>query len=212
LSFFAAQICRSLPLKVVTVPGTKTALMTIGEVAARVRHLAADPFAVTERCRHWAKLGLLVSADRHAEGTGRHKLYDERAVYDAAVLIILADVGVGPGRHQLEPGFKPKSLQIKEETRWVADVQHWARQALRNWSAEDQTRPVYLEVFFIPGGKYYVEIHHGTPKPSQEIAKRSGLDDPAEARAASSFRFDLAWIFESVSATAEEDGEESAVA
>jgi hypothetical protein len=186
--------------------------MTIGEVAARVRHLAADPFALTERCRHWAKLGLLVSTDRHAEGTGRHKLYDERAVYDAALLIILADAGVEPGRYPPEAGFKPKRLRIKEETRWLADVQHWARQELRAWRAKDQTLPVYLEVFFIPGGKYYVDTHRGTPAPSQEIAKRSGLDDPAEARAAFSIRFDLALLFESVSATAEEDGEKSAVA
>ena len=127
-------------------------------------------------------------------------------------MIILADAGVEPGRYLLEAGFKPKCLQIKEETRWLADVQHWARQALVEWRAKDQTLPVYLEVFFIRGGKYYVDIHDGKPTPRQEIAKRSGLDDPAEARAAFSIRFDLALLFESASATAEEDGEESVVA
>ena len=185
--------------------------MTIGEVAARVRHLAVDAFALTERCRHWSKLGLLKSADRHAEGTGRHKLYDERAVYDAALLTVLADAGLEPGRHVVEADFKPsRRLQIMEEMRWLLDAQYWAKQARLEWKqarAKGQNEPLYLEVFLIPPGKYYVDIHRGTPTPPEEIAKRSRLDDPAKARAALSIKFDLGMLFDSVSATAEDDDE-----
>jgi hypothetical protein len=193
--------------------------MTIGEVAARIRHFAADPFALTERCRHWAKLGLLVSAGRHAEGTGKHKLYDRRAIYDAALLIILADAGIEPGRHVAEADFKPSrhSTQITADMRWLLDAQYWAKQALIQWKQErtgGQNEPLYLEVFFVPPGKRYVDIHRGTPTPLEEIAKRSKVDDPARVQPAFSIRFDLATLFESVakSAEAEKDGKESAAA
>jgi hypothetical protein len=195
----------------------KPTLMTIGEVAARVRHLATDPFALTERCRHWAKLGLLVSAARHAEGTGKHKLYDQQAIYDAALLIVLADAGVDPGRHVAEVGFKPgrHSTQITEDARWLLDAQHWAKQARYQWAQEQakgQNKPLYLEVFFVPPGKRYGDIHHGTPTSLEDIAKRSKVDDPARVRPAFSIRIDLGMLFESVSATAAEHGEELAVA
>jgi hypothetical protein len=195
----------------------KPTLMTIGEVAARVRHLAADPFALTERCRHWGKLGLIIPADRQAEGTGRHKLYDERAVYDAALLTVLADAGFEPGRHVAEAYFKPgRRLQIMEKMRWLLDAQHWARQArIFDWEqARARNKPLYLEVFLIPPGKYYIEVHNGTPKPIEEIAKRSKVDDPAKVRPTFSIRFDLGILFERVakSVKAEKDGEEAAVA
>ena len=38
-------------------------LLTIGEIAARARHLASDPYAFVERARHWAKIGLLCAVD-----------------------------------------------------------------------------------------------------------------------------------------------------
>ena len=191
--------------------------MTIGEVAARVRHLADDPFALTERCRHWAKLGLLESADRHAEGTGRHKLYDEHAVYDAALLTALAEAGFEPGRHAVETDFKPgRRLQIRKEMRWLRDARYFARQArLVEWKqARAQNKRLYLEVFLIPPDKYYIDIHNGTPTPIEEIAKRSKVDDPAKARATLSIKFDLGMLFESVSksAKAEEGDDEAAVA
>jgi len=103
-----------------------------------------------------------------------------------------------------------------EKLRWLLDAQHWARQArIYEWEpARARNEPLYLEVFLIPPGKYYVEVHTGTPKPIEEIAKRSKVDDPAKVRPAFSIRFDLGMLFESVakSAKAEEDGEESAVA
>ena len=196
----------------------KPGLMTIGEIAARIRHLAADPFALTERCRHWAKLGLLASAARHAEGTGKHKLYDQQAIYDAALLTILADAGVvDPGRHVAEAGFKPgrHSTQITEGARWLLDAQYWAKQARIEWAqkrAKGQNEPLYLEVFFVPPGKRYGDIHHGVPTSLEDIAKRSKVDDPVKVRPAFSIRFDLGMLFESVSAMTREHGEELAVA
>lgn len=195
----------------------KPALMTIGEVAARVRHLAADPFALTERCRHWSKLRLLVPADRHGEGTGRHKLYDEPAVYDAALLTVLADAGLDPGRHVVDADFKPgRQLQVTEKLRWLLDAQHWAKQArIFDWEeARARNKPLYLEVFLIPPSKYYIDVHNGTPKPIEEIAKRSKVDDLAKVRPAFSIKFDLGILFESVakSVKTEEDAEKAAAA
>lgn len=211
----------SLPLNAIWWPmpkRRKPTLMTIGEVAAQVRHLATDPFALAERCRHWSKLGLIIPADRHAEGTGKHKLYDQQAIYDAALLTALADAGVEPGRHVMEADFKPSHrLQITEEMRWLLDAQYWAKQALIQWKQErarGRNEPLYLEVFIVTPGKHYIDIHRGTPTPPEEIAKRSKIDDPAKVRPAFSIKFDLGMLFESVakSAKAQEDGEELAVA
>jgi hypothetical protein len=193
----------------------KPALLTIGEVAARIRHLAADPFALAERCRHWAKLGLLASAARHAEGTGKHKLYDPQVIYDAALLIILADAGIEPGRYVVEANFKPDHEEriVGGELQWLRNALHWARQArMFEWKkSRARGEPLYLEVFLAPRGKHYGEVHNGTPTPIEEIAKRSKVN-PAEARPAFSIKFDLGMLFESVAKSVEEGAEESAAA
>jgi DNA-binding transcriptional MerR regulator len=146
-------------------------LMTIGEVAARIRHLARDPFVLTERLRHWGKLGLLVTADRHSEGTGRHKLYDEDAVGAAAVLNAFADAGIEPGRH-----------------RWLADAQSIARIELAKWkrARAKGRKPLFLEVSFVPPGRTEIEVHSGSARPSA-------------APPLLSVRINLGLLFESVS-------------
>src|SRR4051794_8280344 len=49
------------------------------------------------RLRDWSNIGLLDISERHREGTGRHRLYTPGAVYVAAVLLRLADLGVPVG-------------------------------------------------------------------------------------------------------------------
>lgn len=155
------------------------ALMTVGEVAVRVRHLAKDPFALVERARHWGKLGLLVAIDRKGEGTGKHRLYAEDAVYDAAFLNALADAGIEPGKH-----------------RWLADAQSMARLALNKWQ-KGRAASLVLEIAFVPGGKMLMGTE--LPKSLKERARLLRVENPAEARAAMTIRVDLGMLFESVS-------------
>ena len=146
-------------------------LMTIGEVAMRIRHLAKDPFALVERARHWGKLGLLVAIDRKGEGTGKHRFYAEDAVFVAAFLNALADAGIEPGKH-----------------RWLADAQSMARLALNKWQ-KGRPASLVLEIAFAPGGKMLMGTE--LPKSLKERAKLLRVENPAEARAAMTIRVDL---------------------
>jgi DNA-binding transcriptional MerR regulator len=49
------------------------------------------------RLRDWSSVGLLDVDARHREGSGRHRLYSPDAVYVAAVLLRMADLGVPIG-------------------------------------------------------------------------------------------------------------------
>src|SRR5690349_7946060 len=46
------------------------------------------------RARDWSNAGILATARRHREGTGRHRLYNPDSVYLAAVMLRMADQGV----------------------------------------------------------------------------------------------------------------------
>src|SRR5271166_668084 len=46
------------------------------------------------RARHWSTLDILPSAPASRDGTGHHRRYEEEAVYIAAVLLRIADLGV----------------------------------------------------------------------------------------------------------------------
>ena len=194
-----------LALPVVTVRSLKMpepkSLLTIGEIAARARHLAKDPFAFGERARHWAKLGLLKAADRVGEGAGRHALFRETEAYMAAVVNALAETGLHPA------GSRP-----------VADAQTFARFELEKWlpeRAKGRRQPIVLEINFYRGGGG-INVLRGRavwqkPKqPASEIArlKARGVDparfDPA--RALTTIRVNLGELFESVFEASGEGG------
>ncbi len=155
-------------------------LLTIGEIAACARHLAKDPFGFSERCRHWAKLGLLQATDRVGEGAGRHALFSHFEAYMAAVICALAEAGLQPAA-----------------SRPVADAQSIARHALATWlgeRAEGRPQPVLLlEINFYRGGGEDIDVRRGRAawqKPKQSAAqiarlKARGIDparfDPARA-------------------------------
>src|SRR5689334_10863971 len=46
------------------------------------------------RARHWSAMDILPSAPASRDGTGHHRLYEEKAIYIAAVLLRIADLGV----------------------------------------------------------------------------------------------------------------------
>jgi hypothetical protein len=114
-------------------PQPPETLLTIGEVAGRARHLARDPYAFVDRCRHWAKLGLLVAVENVGEGTGRHALFPQSEAYMAAVVNAFAEAGLQPA------GSRP-----------VADAHSFARAALAEWLRKP--RPMSLEITFYGGG------------------------------------------------------------
>jgi hypothetical protein len=150
-------------------------LLTIGEISARARHLARDPFAFTERARHWAKLGLLVAADNVGEGTGRHALFPESEAYMAAVANAFAEAGLQPAA-----------------SRAVADAQGMARQALARWQGEKargRPRPMFVEIRFYPGGRWAIGVHRG--KWEQNAAE-------PKARPMTTISVDLGELFTSV--------------
>jgi hypothetical protein len=73
-------------------------LLTVSQVVDRCAPLD-DEMRTTwlRRLRDWSNIGVLDISGRHREGTGRHRLYSTDAVYVAAVLLRMADLGVPVG-------------------------------------------------------------------------------------------------------------------
>jgi hypothetical protein len=177
-------------------PEQREALLTIGEVAARARHLARDPFAFTERARHWAKLGLLVAVDQVGEGTGRHALFPESEAFFAAVVNAFAEAGLQPA------GSRP-----------VADALSMARHALARWQrekAKGEPDPMFVEIRFYAGGRWDIGVHRGVWKRISANASAAALIDP-KARPMTSIKIDLGQLFASVSEVAADSGAEQQV-
>jgi hypothetical protein len=161
--------------------------LTIGQIAKRVSGLAGEPTVLTERCRHWAKLGFFTAIDREGEGTGKHVLYGEAALYDAAILVALASSGQHPG-----------------DQRWLADVVSIARLELVKWKQarlKGRTGPLFLDILFVPPGKKITAIRKSAADINAALA-RAKRELPAayqrDSFAALTITIDLARIFETV--------------
>jgi hypothetical protein len=61
-------------------------IITVGEIARRVKEPGEDESVVIDRLRSWTKEGLLTLANERNPGTGRKRHYDERAIVEAAIL------------------------------------------------------------------------------------------------------------------------------
>jgi len=166
-------------------PKPESRLLTIGEVAARARHLAKDPFGFTERCRHWAKLGLLVAVENAGEGAGKHALFPQTETFMAAVANAFAESGLQPAA-----------------SRPVADAQSFARRALADWLAERAKggpKAMRLEIRFYPGGRSaIVPPRQKWRWTAEEVAllKAKGFDPTAPAM--TTITLNLGLLFESV--------------
>src|ERR1022692_3080470 len=69
-------------------------LLTVRDIAKRIRRDDEDLEVVVNRLRNWTKEGLLqFSGDKHP-GTGKARLYPEYAVIDALVLSALTAIGI----------------------------------------------------------------------------------------------------------------------
>jgi hypothetical protein len=77
-----------------TVRSPSVPLLTVRDIAKRIRRDDEDLEVVVARLRNWTKEGLLqFSGDKHP-GTGRARLYPEGAVIDALVLGGLTAIGI----------------------------------------------------------------------------------------------------------------------
>ena len=124
---------------------------TVRDVADLIRRPDADLAMVIDRLRHWTAAGLLTAAGDPNPGTGRKRTYDEAAIYDAAILNALADIGLPIGKQ-----------------RYFMTVLDLAEQA-RRWWAQKPRGGIVLEVadFGDPdpdGGTHAVFLHDGTKK------------------------------------------------
>jgi hypothetical protein len=122
--------------------------LTVAELADVIRRPEADRAAVVERLRTWTEGGLLASAGERNPGTGRRRAYDDAAIYPAAILNSLADVGLQIGK-----------------ARYFMVVLLVAERAKDAW-ARERRADLYLEVadFVIPnpqGETHAVFLHEG---------------------------------------------------
>ena len=69
--------------------------LTVGQIVEQLGAVAPDSAAaMSERIRHWTREGLLLPADQHHAGTGRHRRYSPDTSYEAEVLNALANAGL----------------------------------------------------------------------------------------------------------------------
>jgi DNA-binding transcriptional MerR regulator len=73
-------------------PGDPT--LTVGEIAEALTPIAPDMAGTLHRIRHWIREQMLLPVGRAHAGAGRHRLFSADAIYDAAVLHVLTNVGV----------------------------------------------------------------------------------------------------------------------
>ena len=69
-------------------------LLTVRDIAERIRRSDEEIDAVVDRLRNWTKERLLEPAGERNPGTGRKRTYSETAVIDAAILTALTEWGI----------------------------------------------------------------------------------------------------------------------
>jgi DNA-binding transcriptional MerR regulator len=120
--------------------------LTVAALAELIRRDDADPSGVIERLRHWTTEGLLVPIGDRNPGSGKPRTYADSAVFDAAILNTLADVGFHIGKQR----YFLIVLQLAERAKEL-----WQQKSLKT---------LYLEIadFIEPdvdGGRQAVFLH-----------------------------------------------------
>lgn len=90
--------------------------LTVGEIADAILRPGGDRNALIARIRHWTREGLLQSADERRSGTGHYRRYPLAAVLDAAVLRVLANMGLqaGPLRQLMGAPNRQRGERIQD--------------------------------------------------------------------------------------------------
>jgi hypothetical protein len=68
--------------------------LTVGQIVRQLEPLASDAATMSERIRHWTRLGLLLPVTQHHAGTGKHRGYHDSSGFVVTVLNTLADAGL----------------------------------------------------------------------------------------------------------------------
>jgi hypothetical protein len=87
-------------------------LLTVREIARRIRRDDEDLDVVINRLRNWTKEGLLAFSGNKHPGTGKSRLYPEYAVIDAVVLSALTATGIPAVRAGRAGAYGPTLLQL----------------------------------------------------------------------------------------------------
>ncbi len=116
--------------------------LTVSEIAERIAKPDANKAAIIERLRHWTREGLLIPLGEKNPGTGRARTYADESLIDAAVLNILADMG-------LRVGFLRNVLALV----WQGTKDMKAQRR----GSKDQ----YLEIDYFPDGTVLPHLHRG---------------------------------------------------
>jgi hypothetical protein len=148
--------------------------LTVAQLAEVIARPGADRANVVERLRAWSDAGMLEPAGALNPGTGRARQYADDIAYTAAILNMLADLGLPIGKQ-----------------RYFTVVLLLAEQAKTLW-AEKHSRGLCLEVadFGEPnhqGGQHAVFLHDG--------AKRGHLGNLIHPRAEGSLIFNVSRLF-----------------
>jgi DNA-binding transcriptional MerR regulator len=72
--------------------------LSVAELAEVIRRPEVDRAAVVERLRHWTSIGMLEPEGDLNPGTGKRREYDDSAIFAAAILNALADLGIPIGK------------------------------------------------------------------------------------------------------------------
>jgi DNA-binding transcriptional MerR regulator len=77
------------------VSGRESRQNTIHGLAKRLAQIAPDVDATVQQIRHWTREGLLLPIqDTLHSGTGVHRVYNNDAVYEGAILSVIANAGL----------------------------------------------------------------------------------------------------------------------
>jgi hypothetical protein len=88
---------------------------TVAELAARIRRKGEKFELVADRIRNWTKDGLLEPTGDKNPGTGRSRLYPEKALIEAMVLLELMDcLGIQPIKARYYAGWFKAAKQVLE--------------------------------------------------------------------------------------------------
>jgi hypothetical protein len=68
--------------------------LTVGQVADRLKSIAPDIENTISKVRHWSREGMISPIAQAGAGTGKHRLYAESAVYEAAILMATTSAGM----------------------------------------------------------------------------------------------------------------------
>jgi DNA-binding transcriptional MerR regulator len=79
-------------------PGEPT--LTVSEIAEALAPIAPDIPGTIQRIRHWTREQMMLPVGELHSGSGKHRQYAAAAVYDAAILHVLASAGFSVSSHR----------------------------------------------------------------------------------------------------------------